>query len=613
MNSPPRSHGAPLPPRWSRRQLLGAGFGALFPAVAALPAAARAKPVLLVFPSGQSRIAPATTADTRKGDGLDDTERITLAARLVRSQLEEEGAVEAVLFDRESPAILRAVTESGIKPGTAELTEEQKLRIGSAFGAHYVLSVTARGGGDLLRLDSQISAINEAGRKAFDTATAPKDGKKGEKKPPPQPVNPNLPPLGGPTLELEAVEVKRGGKRWRDTITIGNQDAASLRDLAAKGQAYPTALSTAARSLVIRFLNGPLRDARLAAVDRSLLPPPAPPPPTVTIAEAEGRPVDPEAEAAEQIRRAETLRRDGQMAASLLTLRRAVSLAPRSLAPRLALTNAYLDAGKPAEAASEARRALTLVRAIPDDSRRELTRLVARALADDRDVAGARAVYEQAIKDDPNSSEFRLAYADLLVAQGESAPAEVQYRIVRRREPGNLEAARGFGRILAARGDFDLALKEAAESGSPLGRYTLATVVFIESANQIAGRIAQTRAAWEEGKVTREAFYKAVNAQSERATRLVALLTTSAPPQEVAEIERQAHKRRVLAGSLLSQAIASLIGYLETGEAAAAVRSRTLLTEFLFEMKQSQDPPRIPGSVKSTDAPVRAAPPTGKG
>lgn len=594
--------------RRSRRHLLGAGLGAVLCGALGSPADAHAKPILLIFPAGQSKVAPVTAASD-KGDGLGDIDRILLAARIVRSLLMEEGAVEAVLYDQESPAILRAITESGIKPGPAELTEEQKLRIGSAFGAHYIVSITARGGGDLLRLDQQISAINAAGKQAFDGAA--KDGKKDSKKDSkkPAPVSPNLPPLSGPTLEIDAVEVRRGGKRWRDAITVGNQDAATMADLAKKQQAYPTALSTAARSLVIRFLNGPLRNARLAAVDRTLLPPPAPPPPTVSVAEAEGAPIDPDAEAAEQIRRAETLRGDGRLAASLLALRRAVSLAPRSLAPRLALTHAYLEAGKPADAVSEARRALTLVRDIPTDSRRELTRLVARALADDRDVVGARAVYEQAIKEDPDGSEFRLAYADLLLAQGETASAEIQYRIVRRREPGNLDAARGFGRILSARGDFDEALKEAGDSPSPLGRYTLATVVFIESANQIAGRIAQTRAAWEEGKVTREAFYKAIAAHNERATRLIALLTTSAPPPEVPEVEKQAHKRRVLAGSLLSQAISSLTSYLETGEAAAAARARTLLTEFLLEMKQSQDPPRIPARPVGTADAVRAAPP----
>ena len=44
----------------------------------------------------------------------------------------------------------------------------------------------------------------------------------------------------------------------------------------------------------------------------------------------------------------------------LLTLRKAVSLAPRSLTPRLTLVNAYLDAHQPADALSEARRALAV-------------------------------------------------------------------------------------------------------------------------------------------------------------------------------------------------------------------------------------------------------------
>ncbi|MFM7321251.1 MAG: tetratricopeptide repeat protein [Armatimonadota bacterium] len=583
---------------FDRRRLLG--MVAL--ACAAPSALAKARPVLLIFPAGQSKVVPASTSPDGK-DGLGDVERISEAARIVRNLLEEEGAVTAVLFQRDAPGVARAVVEARVAADAPEYNEEQKLRIAVAYGAHYAVSITARGGAEMLQLDEQVGALNAAARQAFETSKGA-GGAKGAK---PKPVVPALPAAAGPTLEIDAVEVKRGGKRWRDRISIASSDIRDINDLAAKRQAYPTALATAARSLVIRFLNGPLRDARLAAVDKSLLPPPQTPEPAVVrVADVDVKPEDPAAEVAALMQRSEIERRDGQPLQALATLRLAVSTNPRSPEPRLALVRAYLDGGLAAQAADEARRALSVVDAMPVETRREFLAVVARTLADNRDPRVARTVYEKAVKDDPENGATRLSYAELLLAQGDTGGAEVQYRILRRKEPANADAAKGLGRIVAARADSDEALREAAEFVHPLGRYTFSTVVFIEAANQLAGRIAQTRAAWEEGRVSREAFYKAVVAYGERVARLVSLITTSPPPPEsIAEIEKAAHRRRVLAGSLLSQSVGALTAHLETGDQAAGVRARTLLAEFLAEMKQSQDPPRIPIPAKPVGAPTK--------
>lgn len=577
-------------PRPSRRELLLVALVAGMIPIASAEAAAR--PVLLIFPSGYGKLVPVANS-SEVNDGLTDYERILKAAKVVKGLLEEEAAVDAVLFNKESPAMVRALSESKVVPGPAELTEEQKLRIGSAFGANYVVSVNARGGAELMQIDEQVARINAAGRQSFDTAGGQGNAKgaKGDK---PRPVLPNLPVVAGPSLEIDAVEVRRNGKRWKDRITIGGQEAQSLADLAQKQPAYPTALASAARSLILRFLNGPLRDARLAAVDRSLLPPPAAPAPTISQAELEGKPVDPAVEAADLIRKADVLRRDGLTASALIHLRQAVSTNPRAAVPRLALMRAYADLGRGADAADEARRALQLARDLTDDDRRELAQTVARNLATGQSSAESRAAYEAAVKANPDSVDTRVAFADLLLAQGDTALAEVQYRIARKKDPSNADAARGFGRIVAARGDLDEALKEASETPHPLGRWTFATVVFLDAASPIAVRIAQTRSGWEAGQVSREAFYKAVNAQSERASRLVALLTTSPPPDTVSDSEKNAHRRRVLAATLLSQAVSTLATFLETGEAAAGVRSRTLLEEFLREMKNATDPPKVP-------------------
>ncbi|MFY7952338.1 MAG: tetratricopeptide repeat protein, partial [Armatimonadaceae bacterium] len=469
-------------PRPTRRELLLLGL--LAGVIPAAPSLGAARPILLIFPSGYGKLVPVASG-SEVNDGLSDFERILKAAKVVRGLLEEEAAVDAVLFDKESPAMVRALSESKVVPGPAEFTDEQKLRIGSAFGANYVVSVNARGGAELMQIDDQVARINAAGRQSFDNAGGQGNAKgaKGDK---PRPVLPNLPVVAGPSLEIDAIEVRRNGKRWKDRITIGGQEAQSLADLAQKQPAYPTALASAARSLILRFLNGPLRDARLAAVDRSLLPPPAAPAPTITQAELEGKPVDPAAEATDLMRKADVLRRDGLTGSALIHLRQAVSTHPRAAAPRLALMRAYADLGRGADAADEARRALQLARDLNDDDRRELAQTVARNLASGQSSAESRTAYEAAVKANPDSVDTRVAYADLLLAQGDTPLAEVQFRIARKKDPSNADAARGLGRIVAARGDLDEALKEASETPHPLGRWTFATVVFLDAASPIA-------------------------------------------------------------------------------------------------------------------------------
>ena len=105
--------------------------------VAILPLGANAappsRPVLLVIPSGQNAIVPVSgNVDTKK---ISDLDRIHMAAKAVRAILNDEAAVDAVLFDMEQPAIQRAVIESKLAGIKDELTEEQKLKIATMYGA----------------------------------------------------------------------------------------------------------------------------------------------------------------------------------------------------------------------------------------------------------------------------------------------------------------------------------------------------------------------------------------------------------------------------------------------------------------------------------------------
>lgn len=497
------------------------------------------RPVILIFAVSDDRI-PAVTEKKATPDGLADGDRILLAAKAVRQQFDEPQVVETLLFRTDEIYFQRAAEAASVKltPGT-DPTEEERVRIGEVVRANYVVSVFSH--------------------------VAPELG-------------------ASPTIELAGIEVKPGGKlgkRWGpEKISVGMSQGTTPIGVRKE---IPDSLMTAARTLVLHFFAGPLREFRLNAPVPELLPQKRASVPSVTVAEE----IDPDAEALVLIRRAEEQLQRERTLSAIQTLREAVNLAPRSVLPRLKLAEAYLVLGKPADAASEARRAQAVASNITPEQRSALGRVVSRALQEDGDVNAARSGFEQLIKDDPKNLDARLGLAELLLQEGQTDRAEIQYRAARRLEPGNRDAAIGLARILTAKNDFEGALQEG-KLGTAEARHVFATAVFIESANALAARASQNRAAWEEGKLSRELFYRATLGQSERMNKIADLIASAPPPETAGEVLKRAHNRRVFAAQLLAQAIASLTLFLEAGDTAAGLQAKNLLQSYYNEMKDAE-------------------------
>ncbi|MCX6366846.1 MAG: tetratricopeptide repeat protein [Armatimonadetes bacterium] len=510
-------------------------------------ASAQARPRVLIFPTTLGRLAVA--AEQKTGiDGLTDGDRINLAARAVREQLEAENVVTTLLYDSSDTFFKKALSGAKVNlPAGAELDEAARLKLGAAVGAHYILTVYSR------------LAVDQVGT----STTAP---------------------LISPILEVESIEIKPGGKpggRWQDKIPI----AATSDGLRRSVGAIPPGVETSARTLVLRFLGGPLREFSRTALDPTLLPPPAKPKPAVV----EGPPLDFDAEATRMMGEAqEQLHRD-QPVAAIALLRQAVNYQPRRVAPRLLLAEAYQKAKRSSEATGEIRRAMKLATGATPEQKSDLTRLLARVLVEEGDQEGATQLFNQLLGENPNNTEARLGLAELLLTKGQNEAAEIQFRLIRDRDPASVEAGQGLVRLLSARGALDDAIKETKAS-LPAVQNPMATLIFIESATGLAARAVQNRAAWEEKKLSREVFFKATATQATRAKQLVDLLGGAAPAETASESVRLAHNRRVLAANLLAQSFSSLQEYLETGEAATGVRARTLLNEFYTEMKDAQSP-----------------------
>jgi hypothetical protein len=152
-----------------------------------------------------------------------------------------------------------------------------------------------------------------------------------------------------------------------------------------------------------------------------------------------------------------------------------------------------------------------------------------------------------------------------------------------------------------------------AGGDAALVRYSTARSLFDDGALRIAQLLRQNRSAFARKTLGRDVFFKVTNAQSARVTSLLNLLKSVPPPPGAGEAAAKAHRRRVFAASLLSQALAESLAGLETGKPDADEQAEVFLNEFDREMgeagaKTVQPSPDAPADPQ---APQAAVPPPG--
>jgi tetratricopeptide (TPR) repeat protein len=293
----------------------------------------------------------------------------------------------------------------------------------------------------------------------------------------------------------------------------------------------------------------------------------------------------------------------GDLDGAIVVLRRAVNEAPRNLALRVALVHAYQAAKHGSDAIAEARRSLTV--AGPDSdpaARSQMLRILAGASLTAADIAAARAAYSDILAAQPNASWAHVAIGDLFFQQGDLDGAESAYRVAQATNAGDLDAALGIARVLGARGDFADARSEVAlHSGAdPRSGLTMASAVFDEVVDRTADDVAANRTAYDATQLTREAFYKATMAQADRTSQALAFLRAAAPPGETDAAVLRPYRHRVFAATLLSQAVAGMLGYLQRGDVTSATQATLLLEEVRKEIAVAQTPTTVAGSASSS-------------
>ena len=507
------------------------------------------KPLIAVFVPAYPAAATAGNPTGNSGGGPEAPD--VMAARAVRERLAASRVAEAVIYEPDAPMFLRAAAESKIRVADPRRpSADERIVLGRAIGAQHVVLVT------LIRTE-------DAGKDDRSAAS-------------------------GFGIELQSWDVA-SRKTWSfrpSGVVQVNQAAPPLYQIQGAPVPFSDGMRSAANLAVEKFLLGPLAPYAQAVPVLSAAPSaPASLPASVTgtsDSSDEQQPARPRPAAAESDAariRGVALLEAGDTEAAILTLRRAVDLQPRASAPRVTLIQAYLKAGRGADAVDEARRALTLVPAGDSAGELELTRLLARGLTVNGDTTAARAAYEQIIAARPRATWARVALGDLLLEQNRPADAEAQWRQAQKMDPNSRDVAERLASRRAQAGDFAGALAEldALKSGGapldPAARTALAQDLFARVATNVLGALARERVAFDSGKSTRQSFAEAVSREAERANALLPALRSIAPPPDAGPAALRAHKERIYAARLIVQATTSLLDYLRTGDASFGVKA----------------------------------------
>ena len=565
--------------RATRKAFLAAACIAAFGLVGTKTRAEPPRPLIVVFAGGQEKTGRA--AQGAGSDALTASERSRQAAQAVRERLDDSRLFTTALYNPDTALFLRAMQEAKIRLNNSDAPSDKERRaLGKAAGAVYVVWVGA----------AQAPASTTSGVTA---------------------------PSGSVEIELRGTDIARGGDYSDRSLTQAGavffapppSDSNAVKSAGQNATPRSDALLSAANTLVVRLLAGPLREFSRVAPPPNLLPPlpppasgPEPDAPPVSAADVRAQADMDAQDSRAALAQADGLLGAGDAGAAIVLLRKSVSLYPLNLYLRADLARAYGMKKRWDEAASEARRALTIV-PLPKDSagveaktkdtqtRGELTRLFSEALQRSGDANATRQAYEQVIAAQPGANGVwaRIAYADVLLRQNKTEAAKTQLKVVQDVSGQNPDASVLLARIYAAEGEYQTALTALSGSGaSPLARSRAAGTLFDEASVRLADVLSSNRTAWETGKITREGMYKATQAQATRAALLVDVLKSAPSPALAGSPENQAYQHRIRAAQVLGQSVGSLLTLLDSGDREAGIQSNLLLDTFRREAAAAQ-------------------------
>lgn len=479
-------------------------------------------------PSAAARKPVVLVFDVNAGTGA-DADFVAQASRETRDFLRETDRVDAVRYDKDSPVVQRALLEKSVsaEEAASPSTPELRTKLAKLFGVQYFT------GGDVSVTGSSVD------------------------------------------LALSLTEIV-GGRKWvsQQRVTASSDQK---RDLA---NARASAIRTAVMQIAQDAFSG------LAAVDTEepaaggAAPPPMGPPLNLD-----------EKVYADRMARADRYIKEGNTAAAITELKRAINANPKVLEPRVKLANLLSQQKKFDQAVDELKRAHDLA---PDDD--EVTAALAAAYEAQGSPDEALKLYAELMskQDTPKTAALRLKLGDLYWKHAKVESAIAQYRAAVEADAKDPTPHLRLARVHAARADFVESAKEIDEAAklTPEGQPVIDSETFQSFLKIVDSEIraiyAQYQAgdsAFRGGERTHEEFNDSLRELADRSAALSDFLGKLPAPDKF----RASKRHRVLGLALFSQGFSTLMTFVRTNDDAARTESSVLLTEAVKELQTAFD------------------------
>jgi tetratricopeptide (TPR) repeat protein len=497
-----------------------------------------ARPLLLLFAlsdgvaeakdKNKSRQQPvaAVKEDESKPDGYTPEGRLRQGAASVQRFLVQSQVVDVKVYAPEDPTVIRAGLEGRVRVlPVGEMDEKSRLKLAQAMGALYTMTVAVEKLGD--KPETKNAAIASDGMRLF--------------------------------AVLTDVKTK---KTWREEAYAGSDRSNNTYD-------------TLANTIVMRFMAGPLRPYAKFVPDPAMLPQSPRP------LDLSAKPMDLWEEARSVRTRAETLLKDNRIEDGIGILKRAINLTPRASEGRIALIQAYLDNQYLGEAIIESRRALQVVPVVDKMGRQKIVSLLLDAAQRKGDGATLRVALERLLQDDPNNLDLRIQYAGALLLQGDKIESERMFQEVLKMAPSSLGANNGLLHLALREGDVNKAVKISENpSLSPMDRCIATQILSKSLLDTLYTDFKHNKLGWQQSTLSREFFYKSINAQQERlkiVSQQIEKHTTPSLLREAVESVSQTYNIQKRQLSTFSQILSKMSSHLESGDASARAEVDQLL------------------------------------
>lgn len=241
--------------------------------------------------------------------------------------------------------------------------------------------------------------------------------------------------------------------------------------------------------------------------------------------------------------------------AAIDAFRQAVNLNPYATSIRLKLAGAYLQAGYPALAVDEARRAMML-----DPGNKDLNDFIKGMRDHGLIAAGDPTVLLASLSRDANNTQTWLALGDSYMADKQTSKAKDAYEHAVALQPEMPDAQVKLIGLFLTEGQCDKAVAAYTKAGAT--SYAPTVHIINDAANSLLNAIHRAATDHDAGLITREGYYRQATDADSTAKSLQAFVTQMSAP----DAQKIGYLHLAMAVQLVSQVTGAWVSFIETND-----------------------------------------------